>query len=193
MADQAEIQQAVKAFILEEFLPGEDPNELTPDTELIASGVLDSVATLRLVTFLEERFGVQVEAHEAEARAHEERQVLGQLRQPTGAALPAHREPVDRDRVLDRRARRVPGALLADDVDFVPTRQQGPRLALHADVGPMVLDDHAVSPRSPAPGRWLRHGLPSDGGFDGAPVAPLGAMHGTRAPARFPHPAMLSP
>jgi acyl carrier protein len=56
----------VKDFILEAFLPGEDPAELTPGTELIASGVLDSVATLRLVTFLEERFGIQVEAHEAD-------------------------------------------------------------------------------------------------------------------------------
>jgi len=66
MADRAEIQQAVKAFILEAFLPGEDPDELTPETELVSSGVLDSVATLRLVTFLEERLGIQVEAHEAD-------------------------------------------------------------------------------------------------------------------------------
>ena len=66
MADRAEIQQAVKGFILEAFLPGEDPDELTPQTELVSSGVLDSIATLRLVTFLEERFGIQVEAHEAD-------------------------------------------------------------------------------------------------------------------------------
>jgi acyl carrier protein len=66
MADRAEIEKAVKSFILEAFLPGEDPGELTPQTALISSGVLDSVATLRLVTFLEERFGIQVEAHEAD-------------------------------------------------------------------------------------------------------------------------------
>ena len=66
MADRAEIQQVVKGFILEAFLPGENPEELTPQTELVSSGVLDSVATLRLVTFLEERFGIQVEAHEAD-------------------------------------------------------------------------------------------------------------------------------
>ena len=66
MADQAEIQSAVKRFLLDEFLPGEDPDELGVDTELVSSGVLDSVATLRLVTFLEERFGIQVAAHEAD-------------------------------------------------------------------------------------------------------------------------------
>jgi acyl carrier protein len=66
MADRAEIQEVVKRFILEAFLPGEDPEELTAETELLSSGVLDSVATLRLVTFLEERFGIQVQGHETD-------------------------------------------------------------------------------------------------------------------------------
>jgi len=66
MWDRAAIQSTVKRFVLEAFLPGEDPSELTAETELVSSGVLDSVATLRLVTFLEEEFGIQVEAHEAD-------------------------------------------------------------------------------------------------------------------------------
>lgn len=60
-----EIKQVVRAFLLEEFLPGEDPTELTDSTPLIRGGILDSIGTLKLVTFLEERFGVVVEAHEA--------------------------------------------------------------------------------------------------------------------------------
>ena len=59
-----DIKQAVKAFILEEFLPGENPEELTDDTPLITGGVLDSIATLKLVLFLEERFDVTFEPHE---------------------------------------------------------------------------------------------------------------------------------
>ena len=59
-----DIKQAVKAFILEEFLPGENPEELTDDTPLITGGILDSIATLKLVLFLEERFGVAFEPHE---------------------------------------------------------------------------------------------------------------------------------
>jgi acyl carrier protein len=60
-----EIRQTVRSYILEQFLPGEDPAELTDATPLITGGILDSISTLKLVTFLEERFGVIVEAHEA--------------------------------------------------------------------------------------------------------------------------------
>lgn len=61
-----DIATAVKAYILKEFLPGEDPDELTNDTALIADGILDSLATLKLVDFLEERYGISVEPHEAD-------------------------------------------------------------------------------------------------------------------------------
>ena len=59
-----DIQPAVKEFILAQFLPGEDPSALTPTTPLVTSAILDSLATMRLVSFLEERFGIQVAAHE---------------------------------------------------------------------------------------------------------------------------------
>ena len=61
-----EIHHAVKEFILSEFLPGESPEELKDDTPLISGGVLDSIATLKLVLFLEERYGVTFEAHEVD-------------------------------------------------------------------------------------------------------------------------------
>lgn len=62
-----EIKQALKEFILSEFLPGEDPNELTDTTPLITGGVLDSIATLKLVLFLEETYGATFQAHEIDA------------------------------------------------------------------------------------------------------------------------------
>jgi acyl carrier protein len=61
-----ETKQAVKEFVLREFLPGEDPNELQDDTPLITGGILDSIATLKLVAFLEEQFGISIAAHEAD-------------------------------------------------------------------------------------------------------------------------------
>ena len=64
MAQPPDVKQAIKDFILEEFLPGENPEELTDDTPLITGGVLDSIATLKLVLFLEERFSVSFEPHE---------------------------------------------------------------------------------------------------------------------------------
>lgn len=60
-----EIRQAVHGYILKQFLPGEDPSELTDQTPLITGGILDSIRTLKLVVFLEDRFDVVVEAHEA--------------------------------------------------------------------------------------------------------------------------------
>ena len=62
-----EITKAVHEFILREFLPGEDPSELSDRTPLITGGVLDSITTLKMVTFLEDQFGITIEAHEAGA------------------------------------------------------------------------------------------------------------------------------
>ena len=61
------IRETVRTFVLENFLPGEDPRNLTDDTELKESGILDSLSTLKLVTFLEERFKVEFEADDLEA------------------------------------------------------------------------------------------------------------------------------
>lgn len=60
-----DVRQTVQDYILTTFLPGEDPGELTEATPLITGGILDSISTLKLVVFLEDRFGVTVEAHEA--------------------------------------------------------------------------------------------------------------------------------
>ena len=60
-----EIRQAVHGYILKQFLPGEDPQELTDQTPLITGGILDSIRTLKLVIFLEDRFDIRMEAHEA--------------------------------------------------------------------------------------------------------------------------------
>jgi acyl carrier protein len=60
-----EIETVVRDYILREFLPGEHPSELTGETPLITGGILDSISTLKLVVFLEDHFGVTVEAHEA--------------------------------------------------------------------------------------------------------------------------------
>ena len=65
--DRQAIHDTVKTYILEQFLAGEDPNELTGDTPLMTTGILDSLATLKLVTYLEEKFDIAVEAHEADS------------------------------------------------------------------------------------------------------------------------------
>jgi acyl carrier protein len=58
------VKEVIRAHILGEYLPGESPANLKDDTPLRTSGVLDSMSTLSLVTFVEETFGVALEAHE---------------------------------------------------------------------------------------------------------------------------------
>jgi acyl carrier protein len=66
MNTSTNLAQEIKTFILDEFLPGENPDELTDDLPLISGGILDSIATLRLVLHFEERYGIKLEAHEAD-------------------------------------------------------------------------------------------------------------------------------
>ena len=64
--DRAEIKQIVRAYVIAEFLPDEDPAAVDDDVRLVSEGVLDSLGSLRLVSFLEERFDIKVEAHEVD-------------------------------------------------------------------------------------------------------------------------------
>ena len=66
MTDESPAMNTIKSFILKEFLPGEDPGNLAATTPLMSSGILDSLATLKLITFLEQEFNVQIQAHEAD-------------------------------------------------------------------------------------------------------------------------------
>jgi acyl carrier protein len=59
------VERLIRDFILREFLPGESEDELKDQTRLITGGILDSISTLKLVTFLEDHFQIRVEAHEA--------------------------------------------------------------------------------------------------------------------------------
>ena len=64
---QESLKAAVKDYILREFLPGESPDSLDDTTPLITGGVLDSIATVKLIAFFEEQYGVQIEPHEMNA------------------------------------------------------------------------------------------------------------------------------
>lgn len=58
-------RQQIRQYILDNFLPGEDPANLADETPLVTAGILDSLATMMLVSWLEESFGIEVAAHEA--------------------------------------------------------------------------------------------------------------------------------
>jgi len=58
-----EVAEAVRNFIIEYFLFGDDEN-LNNHTSFIEDGVVDSTGILELVAFLEETFGIHVEDEE---------------------------------------------------------------------------------------------------------------------------------
>ena len=63
MANDA-IADTVKAYILEEFLPGESPSSIDETTPLITGGIIDSIGTIKLVNFLEKTYHIQFKAFE---------------------------------------------------------------------------------------------------------------------------------
>ena len=58
------IKDAIRDFIVTEYLPGESRENLHDDTPLRTSGILDSMATLKLVSFIEDRFGITLDARD---------------------------------------------------------------------------------------------------------------------------------
>ena len=66
MTESGSHKKAIRLFILTEILDGVSAEDLDDDTELLTSGVLDSLSSLKLVSFLEERFGIRVDSHEVD-------------------------------------------------------------------------------------------------------------------------------
>jgi acyl carrier protein len=55
-----DIERATERFLIDEILFG-SRTSIDPDESLVTSGILDSLALLRLVTYLETQFGVTFE------------------------------------------------------------------------------------------------------------------------------------
>lgn len=59
-----DVRATLRAYILDSFLRGEDESNLLDETPLRTSGIMDSLGTIQLVTFVEETFGIELQAHE---------------------------------------------------------------------------------------------------------------------------------
>ena len=51
-------------MVLTEFLAGEPEENLTDDVRLVSDGIIDSMASLKLVSMLEEAFDVTIPAYQ---------------------------------------------------------------------------------------------------------------------------------
>lgn len=56
----SETETALRAFIAETYLYDGDAMNLARDRSLIEEGLIDSTGVLELVSFLEERFGIEI-------------------------------------------------------------------------------------------------------------------------------------
>lgn len=59
-----EIRTNLRDFIVDGFLLGRDPKELSDDSSLLDMGIIDSTGVLELVGHLEATFGITIEDDE---------------------------------------------------------------------------------------------------------------------------------
>ena len=59
-----QLRDTIRDFIVSHYLPGESRENLRDDTPLVSSGILDSLGTLGLVSFIAERFGVELDVYD---------------------------------------------------------------------------------------------------------------------------------
>ncbi|MGD8631572.1 MAG: acyl carrier protein [Gammaproteobacteria bacterium] len=60
------IEAQIRLHILQTQLPGEDPEQLQIDDDLLDSGILDSMGIMQLVTYLEKEYGISIPTGEIE-------------------------------------------------------------------------------------------------------------------------------
>jgi acyl carrier protein len=66
---KAPVYEVVRGYVLREWLRSEDDRDaLEDDTELLSSGVVSSLALVRMVAFLEREFAVTIAPHEMNAK-----------------------------------------------------------------------------------------------------------------------------
>ena len=54
----------VKRFVVDEFAPDIDPDQLDPEYDLLDGGIVDSLALLTIVAWIEDRFALALDAGE---------------------------------------------------------------------------------------------------------------------------------
>ena len=81
------LEEHLRNYILEECLPGEEPDMLADDDDLIETGVLDSLAVMKLVAHLEKTFQIKVPTEEIN---RENFSSIQQLAKFVGGKLSSH-------------------------------------------------------------------------------------------------------
>jgi acyl carrier protein len=59
-----DIKERIRQYILSAHLPGETAENLSDETPLQTSGILDSLATMNVITFVEKEFNVELDVYD---------------------------------------------------------------------------------------------------------------------------------
>ncbi|MCA9688442.1 MAG: acyl carrier protein [Nannocystaceae bacterium] len=58
--DESAIKLTIREFIVQEIVPGGNPDEITDSLSLVKSGLLRSMEALRMFAFLEETYDIEI-------------------------------------------------------------------------------------------------------------------------------------
>jgi acyl carrier protein len=61
-----DIRNKIRAYIQERFLKNTSSSELSDTTPLISGGIIDSISTMQLISFLEKEFDFEFQPHEVD-------------------------------------------------------------------------------------------------------------------------------
>jgi acyl carrier protein len=59
-----DVMKQLEEYLLTDVAAGSDKKTIDPDEDLITQGLIDSLGIMKLIGFLDERFGVKVEDQE---------------------------------------------------------------------------------------------------------------------------------
>ncbi len=57
----ASVAASIRKFLTDELIKGKEAGEITDETDLVKTGIVDSINVLRLVGFLEEEYDIELE------------------------------------------------------------------------------------------------------------------------------------
>ncbi len=69
MSELNEMQEAILEYVIDEYVDEDDDDEVTIDTPLISSGIVDSFSMVSLKVFLEKKYQIKLPDDEATPEA----------------------------------------------------------------------------------------------------------------------------
>jgi acyl carrier protein len=64
--EKSEIEKTIRTFVLERFCQDINESEIKNDTLLLSHGIIDSISTMQIVSFIENEFKFEFKAYEVD-------------------------------------------------------------------------------------------------------------------------------